>query len=78
MSITITDPALVALLRQASPGVELKDADGNVLWTLAGEDMCLPPPGVQSPFTDADRVEMRKHKTGRPLSDILRDLEGRG
>ena len=78
MSITITDPGLVAQLRQAGNAVELKDADGNVLGQFSGEDLCQLPPGVQSPFTDEERVEMRKQRTGRPLKDILRDLEGRG
>jgi hypothetical protein len=78
MSITITDQALLAQLRKAAEIVELKDPDGNVLGTFATEGLGKLPPGVKSPFTDPDRAEMRKQQTGRPLGDILRDLQGRG
>ena len=74
MSITITDPGLLALLRQAGHTVELKDPDGNVLGLFAIEGLGRLPPGVTSPFTDEQRAEMRKERTGRPLKDILRDL----
>ena len=74
MSITITDPGLLAQLRQAGHTVELKDPDGNVLGLFAIEGLGRLPPGVTSPFTDEQRAEMRKERTGRPLKDILRDL----
>ena len=74
MSITITDPGLLALLRQAGGSVELKDPDGNILGLFAVEGLGRLPPGVTSPFTDEQRAEMRKERTGRPLKDILRDL----
>jgi hypothetical protein len=78
MSITITDPELVAQLRDAAAGVELKDPDGNVLGRFTVTGLGKLPPGVKSPFTDEERAERRKVRTGRPLKDILRDLEGRG
>jgi hypothetical protein len=78
MSITITDPNLLAQLRQAGDVVELKDPDGNVLGRFSVEGLGKLPPGVKSPFTDEERAEMRKERTGRPLKDILRDLEARG
>ena len=79
MSITITDPALLAQLRQASCTVELCDPDGNVLGTFAIEGLGKLPPGVKSPFTREEMEERRKNnRTGRPLKDILRDLEARG
>jgi hypothetical protein len=75
MSITITDPALLAQLRQAGEVVELKDPDGNVLGTFAVEGRGKLPPGVKSPFTREEMEERRRlHRTGRPLKDILRDL----
>ncbi len=77
MSITITDPQLLAQLRSAPDQVELKDPDGNVLGRLAVECLGKLPPGVKSPFTDEERAERRKHRTGRPLKDILRDLGAR-
>lgn len=78
MSITITDQALLAQLRRAADVVELKDPDGNVIGTFASEGLGKLPPGVASPFADADRAELRKQRSGRPLDDILRDLQGRG
>ena len=77
MSITITDPELLALFRQANDIVEVKDPDGIVLGLFSGETLGKLPPGVQSPFTDEQRAEMRKQRTGRPLQDILRDLKAR-
>ncbi|QDU23163.1 hypothetical protein [Urbifossiella limnaea] len=77
MSITITDPALIAQLREAG-SAELTDPDGNVIGTFAVEGLGMLPPGVKSPFTDEERAEMRKERSGRPLKDILRDLEARG
>ena len=74
MSITITDPGLLALLRQAGGSVELKDPDGNVLGLFAVEGLGRLPPGVTSPFTDEQRAEMRKERTGRPLKNILREF----
>ncbi|HET6575639.1 MAG TPA: hypothetical protein VFG68_18715 [Fimbriiglobus sp.] len=78
MSITITDPALLAQLRQAADIVELRDPDGNRIGTFAADGLGKLPPGVKSPFTDEQRAEMRKQRSGRPLKDILRDLEAQG
>jgi hypothetical protein len=78
MSITITDPTLLAQLRQATGSVELKDPDGNTLGTFAVEGLGKLPPGVKSPFTREEMEERRqKHRSGRPLKDIIRDLESR-
>ena len=78
MSITITDPALLDQLLQADQTVELKHPDGRVLGRFVSENRGRLPPGVKSPFTDEERAELRKQRSGRPLKDILRDLEGRG
>ena len=34
-----------------------------------------PPPGYKLPFTEEEVAEFRRHKTGRPLLEILRELE---
>jgi hypothetical protein len=79
MSITITDPVLLAQLRQADGSVELKDPEGNVLGLFAVDGLGRLPPGVKSPFTREEMEERRaRNRTGRPLKDILRDLEERG
>ncbi len=78
MSITITDPELLAQLLQASEVVELRDPDGNVIGTFSAEGLGKLPPGAKSPFTPEEMEQRRKVRTGRPLKDILRDLEARG
>jgi hypothetical protein len=78
MSITITDPALLAQLRQAGSLIEFKDPEGNVLGTFAVEGLGKLPPGVKSPFTMEEMEKRRQnHRSGQPLKDILRDLESR-
>jgi hypothetical protein len=76
MSITITDPALLAALEAAAAGTELRHPDGHVICQVAAPYSL--PPGVKSPFSAEEMAERRKQKTGRKLEDILRDLEARG
>jgi len=76
MSVTITDPELLAALSRGD--VELKRPDGRVLGKFIFEPDGKLPPGVKSPFTEEQLVEFRKQRTGRPLADILKDLRERG
>lgn len=75
MTITISDPALFAQFLAAREPFEVRGPDGEHAGEFrpSGEKL---PPGVVSPFTDEQRAEFRKQRTGRPLKDILRDLEG--
>jgi hypothetical protein len=76
MSITVTDPALLAALIAATEGTELRHPDGHVLFQLAARNPYSLPPGVKSPFTDEEMAERRKNPgPTRKLDDILRDLE---
>ena len=76
MSIVITDKELLEQLIQASGTVEVRDPNGNILGTFAPPYGKLPG-GVRSPFTD-EEIERRRHEPdGRPLAEILRDLEKR-
>jgi hypothetical protein len=77
MSITITDPALLAQLATGNR-VEFTDPTGRVLGYFTPEGLGKLPPGVKSPFTDEELAELRQQRNGRPLADILRDLKGRG
>jgi len=77
MSVTITDQALLAQL-SGDDNVQLQDPSGRVIGTFFPEGLGKLPPGIKSPFTDEELVELRKQRTGRPLADILRDLEARG
>jgi hypothetical protein len=74
MSIVITDKAILEQLTQASGILEVRDTDGNLLGTFAPPYGRLPP-AVRSPFSD-DEVERRRKETdGRPLAEIIADLE---
>ena len=77
MSITITDPALVAQLLNSDGTVVLKNPEGRILGEFKAEGLYKLPPGVKSPFTEEQLQELRKDRTGRPLKDILRDLKER-
>ena len=78
MSITITDPSLLAQFAEASDSVEIRTPDGLVLGRFVVENRYRLPPGVKSPFTEEEMSERRKDKSdGRPLADILRDLKAR-
>jgi hypothetical protein len=77
MSIVITDKALLQQFSQASDPVEIQDANGNYLGKFEPPYGKLPP-GVRSPFTDEEIERRRNQPDGRPLADILRDLEKRG
>lgn len=77
MSVVVTDPALLAQLA-AGDEVELTDPSGRRLGVFVPDGLGKLPPGVQSPFTDEEMAERRKGpKAGRPLADILRDLQAR-
>jgi len=77
MSITITDPKLLEQLMQAGDTVDLVGPDGKRLGQFLIEYPGSPPPGFKIPFTEAELDELSKQRDGRPLADILRDLEAR-
>ena len=77
MSITVTDPALLSLL-ETEVNVEIKDPTGRLLGVFVPEGLGKLPSGVKSPFSDEEMERRRRApKVGRPLADILRDLEAR-
>ena len=76
-AITITDPAVIEQLRRDGVG-EFRDPTGRVLMRFTATPSGDLPPGVVSPVTDEVLAERRKDLTGRPLADILRDLQARG
>jgi hypothetical protein len=75
--ITITDQQLVVQL-QTTGYAELTDSEGRIIGRFLPEGIGKLPPGVKSPFTEEEMAERRKDRSGRPLADILRDLEARG
>jgi len=67
MSITITDPTLLAQLTAAPGFVEFRDPDGRVIGTFFLEGYGKPPPGVKSPISDEEFEDARKEPSS-PLS----------
>lgn len=79
MSIKITDPELLNALRSSKGDVEMTDAEGRLLGTFVAGGLFRPPPGYQSGISEEEMQRRLNDKTpGRPLKDILRDLEARG
>jgi len=73
MTQVISDPAMVQQLRQAQTTVKLVDADGTVIGHFVPE---VPTP--LEPHISREEIERRiKKGGGRPLKDILADLEKR-
>lgn len=77
MSITITDPALLAQLAAARDSIDVHGPDGEYIGTFQ-PPFGKPPVGFKIPFSDEELERRRQCRTGRPLKDILRDLEGGG
>lgn len=75
MSITITDPTLLAQLAAAGGVVQLTDPSGGVIGVLHKEPFGVPPPGYVFPISDEELARRRAETTGRSLAEILRDLE---
>jgi hypothetical protein len=77
MSITISDPALLAQLAAVHGEVELKDPTGRTVAKASTEWDGKLPPGVKSPLSDDEFERLRlTQRPGRKLADIMRDLEG--
>jgi hypothetical protein len=77
MSITITDPDLLARLSQTSGETELLDPSGRIIGIFQGELFGLPPRDYVPPISD-EEIERRRqeHRSGKPLSEIMKRLQG--
>ena len=70
MSITITDPVLLAQLAALQGSVEVHGPNGEFVGTFAAK--------VKSPVSDEELERRRQtYHDGKPLSEILRELESR-
>ncbi len=79
MQVKIDDPALAELLRRTEGWAEVVGPDGAALGVFGAGGECLPPPRLAVPFTDAELDRRRAAEDpGRSLTEILRDLDGRG
>jgi hypothetical protein len=72
MELVISDPAIVQQLRQAQTTVKLIDYAGNVI----GRFVPKPAAPEEPPITE-EELRRRAQEPGRPLADILADLEKR-
>ncbi len=78
MSLTITDADVLARLL-AGDSLEVKDGDGRTVGRVLMDNSGKLPPGVRSPLTEAEiDARFAEPAVGRPLSEILRDLQARG
>ena len=77
MSITITDPKLIAELTQTNGVIELLDPAGRLIGTFQTEAFGLPPQGYVPPISD-EEIERRRqqHRSGKPLTEIMKRLQG--
>ena len=78
MTITITDPSLLRQLSNATGTVKLCGPSGEILTDGQRSSYGKLPAGVVVPFTDEQLDEFSRNRAGRPLADIVRDLEARG
>ncbi len=73
-TIVITDPELLARLAAASGRIVFQGPGGDPVKTVDTVSGKLPP-GFRIPYTDAQLAELSKHRTGRPIGDVLKDLK---
>jgi hypothetical protein len=77
MTRIVVDSDLLARLQGLNERLEFCDEAGHVLGVFRpAQGRVAPGQGVDgSPFTREELERRRKERTGRPLADILRDLE---
>ncbi|MBW3597817.1 MAG: hypothetical protein KY475_11150 [Planctomycetes bacterium] len=76
MTRIVVDSALLTRLQGLNRRIEFCDTDGRTLGVFEPSPDAVFGTGVDgSPFTREELEEARKQRTGRPLADILRDLE---
>lgn len=67
MSITITDPVLLAQLASLQGTIEIHDPNGGCVGTFRAK--------VKSPISDDELDRRRQFRDGKPLAEILMRLE---
>jgi hypothetical protein len=71
------DPAVSNQLRRIKEPVELLDEDGLPLGTFTPVDKKDLYRAVEVPYSDEEIRRLKEQKGGRPLAEILSDLERR-
>ncbi len=72
MDLVISDPTTEQQLRQAQTALKLIDKAGNVLGHFVPKAAGREPPPLSK-----EELRRRANEPGRPLADILADLEKR-
>lgn len=78
MSKIVVDDVLQAKLSQLLQPAELCDAQGKLLGHFMPAIDTEFLAAMQSPASDEELARREREETGRPLADILADLERRG
>lgn len=76
-TIVVNDPDLLARIATAKGEIVFRSPSGEDVQTVCTLPFGVPPPGFQSPISDDEMARRRLECTGRPLTEILRDLESR-
>lgn len=78
MTVQITDPKLLEQLLAGGESIEFTGPNGRKIGTFTAARSGMLPAGVKSPFAP-EEMEKRSQddSVGRPLADILRDLQER-
>lgn len=78
MSITITDPALLAHFTRSEGPIQVRDPSGRLIGTFTAEPFGKPPPGYIPPISQEEAARRQQlHPDGKPLAEILVKLQGK-
>ncbi len=76
-TIVVNDPELIAKLAAAEGQIVFEAPTGALVKTVETVPFGNLPPGVRSPFTDAEIEEARKQPDGLPLSEVWKRIHER-
>jgi hypothetical protein len=74
MSITITDPNLLAQLAGVSGVVQVTDANGRHLGTFTTESRAEQLARLKCPFSEEELARRSQIRTGRPLAEVWKTI----
>ena len=78
MTITITDPALLAQFTRSEGPIQVRDPSGRLIGTFTAELFGKPPPGYFPPISEEEAGRRQQlHPDGKPLSEILARLQSK-
>ncbi|MGL6097746.1 MAG: hypothetical protein ACRC7O_18345 [Fimbriiglobus sp.] len=74
-TIVITDPQLLAQLAAAHGPIHFRGPSGELVKSVSAVPYGKLPPGITSPFTDAEIEAARKEpSTGLPLAEVWKRI----